>query len=345
MQTFYPDRAPARISPLVAAIVLGVTLCGLGSFGQSIPGAPPPGGSTSLPPSSDVQARVSGRSLDDKLVVVPEDFAKLKLASGFLLSLQVYDMPEISSELRVDNSGDILVPLAGKVHVSGLTLPQAQAAIVHKLQRSQILNDPEINLNVIQYAADDVSVLGEVASPGRIQILAPHSLPDVLAMVGGETSTAGDAVTIRRMVDSKPETLQVPYVRTGDAGDIRNVMVQPGDTIIVPRAGIVYVLGGVNRPGGYVMQENGTLNVAEALSLAYGTSLDAAVGSIRVIRRRPGGALETIPVPYRKITKGEVTPMTLQPEDILYVPVSRFKSVMTAGILSSTSAAMVYTMH
>jgi polysaccharide export outer membrane protein len=279
------------------------------------------------------------------MISVPEDFSKITLSPGFLLSMQVYDMPEISTELRVDGQGDVAVPLSGKVHVAGLTIPEAQHVIEQRFAEKRILRNPEINLDVAQYAADNVSVLGEVQTPGRIQLLAPHSLPDVLAMVGGETQTAGAAIIIRRTVAGQEQTQKIPYARSGNSDEVRNIMIQPGDTVVVPRAGIVYILGGVNRPGGYVMQEDGTLDVAQALSLAYGTTLNAAIGSMRVVRKRPDGTLQTIPVSYNKITKGKEVPLQLQAEDILYTPVSKLKSVATAGIAGSTASAVIYTQN
>ena len=304
---------------------------------------PPIGGMSTVPPGAGAARTGGGRADAGGLVIVPEDFSKLTLAPGFLLSLQVFDMPEISSEVRVSDSGDVEIPMAGKVHVAGLTLPQAQTAIVQQLVQKQILQNPEINLDVVQYAANNVSVIGEVATPGRIQLLAPHSLPDVLAMVGGETSLAGTTISIRRVVDGKEQVQNIQYARSGDSTDIRNIMIEPGDTVVVPRAGIVYVLGGVNRPGGYVMQEDGKLDVAQALSLAYGTATNAAVGSIRVVRKDPTGKLVTIPVSYKKITSGKETPLVLQAEDIVYVPVSKLKAIATAGLSTSTSSALIYT--
>jgi polysaccharide export outer membrane protein len=305
--------------------------------------APQVGGTASLPQTNAGGAHIAAHGLDSGgLVIVPEDFSKLTLASGFLLNLQVYDMPEINSQLRIDDRGDVNLPLAGAVHVAGLTLPQAQAAISKKLVDTEMLQNPEVNLDVAQYAGDSVTVLGEVQSPGRVQLLAPHSLSDVLAMVGGTTITAGNQITIRRVVDGKMESQQVSYSRSGNSDDIRSILVQPRDTITVPRAGIVYVLGGVNRPGGYVMQEDGSLDVAQALSMAYGTALNAAVGSIRVVRKHSDGKLETIPISYRKVTSGKEKPMELQAEDIVYVPVSKIKSVLTAGISATTSSAAIY---
>jgi polysaccharide export outer membrane protein len=313
---------------------------------QAAQASPPLGGNTSMPAGNNGQARMTGRGLDaGGLVVVPEDFSKLKLGPGFLLNLQVYDMPEISSQLRVDDFGDVSIPLAGKVRVEGLSLPQAQAAIVKKLTDTEVLRHPEVNVDVAQYAGVNVSVLGEVQSPGRIQLLAPHNLPDVLAMVGGETPTAGDTISIRHLADGPNLTQAIHYGRSGNSDGIRNIMVQPGDTVTVLRAGVIYVLGGVNRPGGYVMQEDGKLDVLQALALAYGTALNAAIGSVRVIRKHPDGTLETIPISYRHITAGKDKPLKLQAEDIVYVPISKLKSIMTASVAATTSSALIYTVH
>jgi polysaccharide export outer membrane protein len=276
---------------------------------------------------------------------VPEDFSKLTLGSGFLLSMTVYDMPEISGELRVDDSGNVEVPLAGELHVAGMTLPQAKLAIQQKLSDSQILKNPKINLDVVQYAGNNVTVLGEVGSPGRLQLLAPHSLSDVIGMVGGETQLAGDTIEVRKMVDGAVQVQQIKYSRSsGNTDDIKAFIVNPGDTISIPRAGIVYVMGAVNRPGGYVMQEDGQLNVTQALSLAYGTTINAAVGSIRIIRKDTEGKLHEIPVPFGDITKGKKEPIVLQAEDMVYVPVSKTKTVFTSGmgIMTSTASALIY---
>ena len=91
------------------------------------------------------------------------------------------------------------------------------------------------------------------------------------------------------------------------------------------------------------MQEDGTLDVAQALALAYGTTLNAAISSIRIVRKHTDGTLQEIPVSYRKITKGKEPPPQLQAEDILYVPISKVKAVATAGLVGSTASALIYT--
>jgi polysaccharide biosynthesis/export protein len=325
-------------------------LCGLSlfSFGTAASshaqGVPQVGAASTLSGSG---GHAVSHSASSGVTAVPEDFSKLTLSSGFLLSMTVYDMPEISGELRVDDSGNVDVPMAGELHVTGMTLPQAKLAIQQKLSDSEILKNPKINLDVVQYSAgDNITVLGEVGAPGRVQLLAPHSLSDVLGMVGGETQIAGNTIEVRRMVEGNPQTQEVKYSRSsGNSDAIKAFMIQPGDTISIPRAGIVYVMGAVNRPGGYVMQEDGQLNVSQALSLAYGTAINASVDSIRVIRKDAQGKLHEIPISYSKITKGKEDPMTLQAEDMVYVPVSKVKTVFTSGmgIMSSTASALIYT--
>ena len=327
-------------------------LCGVALFSLagltrlSAQGVPPPiGGTSSLSGLGGGHGSGHGTS-GGSLTSVPEDFSKLTLASGFLLSMTVYDMPEISGDLRVDGSGNIEVPMSGELHVEGMTLPEAKLAIQKKLTDAQILKNPKINLDIAQYSGDNITVTGEIGAPGRVQLLAPHSLSDVLGMVGGETQLAGNTIEVRRTVDGVLETHEVKYSRsTGNTDEIKAFIVKPGDTISVPRAGIVYVMGAVNRPGGYVMQEDGQLNVSQALSLAYGTTLNAETGSIRVIRKDAQGKLTEIRVPYGAITKGKAEPMTLQAQDMVYVPVSKIKTVFSQGlgIMSATASALIYT--
>jgi polysaccharide export outer membrane protein len=121
------------------------------------------------------------------------------------------------------------------------------------------------------------------------------------------------------------------------------VLVRPGDTVFVPRAGIVYVLGAVNRPGGYVMQEDGQLNVAEALAMSGGTVMQANTAGLRVIRRNADGTVLDFPLSYDAIAKGTQAPLLLQPQDIVYVPMSKIKAILsdTTGIVSSAASAAI----
>lgn len=299
------------------------------------------GGNSTFP--GDPQMRPAAGASSGALTAIPDDFAELRLAPGILLNMTVYDEPELTTAARVDDKGNITLPLIGTVHVAGETVATAQKTVQDKYRAAEILKDPQVTLNVTQYPNSNVMVLGEVQTPGRYPMLATHSLLDVLAMAGGETKLAGDTIQVESSGQGHVQHTY-HYVRGEDEATLRKAMVGPGDTVRVLRAGIVYVLGAVYRPGGYVMQENGSLNVAQAISMAQGTLMQARVGGMRVIRREPDGTLKDIPINYNRVMKGKYPPLELEAQDIVYVPVSKIKSVFTAGanIVGETSSAAIY---
>lgn len=328
-----------RIGSLFAALLIWAvplaTAQTLPQIGSSISGAGQSGGATTG------TSKTSGSGL----LAVPEDFSKLKIAPGFLLSVQVYDVPELSGEHRVDDAGNIAFPLAGLIHVGESTLDEARQRIEAKLISAQVLLHPQISINIEQYAPFIVAVMGEVQSPGRVQLLAPHSLLDVMSQVGGMTALAGGVVQVRHTVGEQTTTESYRYGRNSNGSSIANVIIREGDTVIVPRAGIVYVFGAVMRPGGYLMQEDGSLDVAQAISLAQGLTLQAGVRSIRVARRNADGSFVEYPINYKAISEGKEIPMHLQAQDMVYVPLSKLKTVLTNGaaLMAEAASLTIYT--
>jgi polysaccharide export outer membrane protein len=156
---------------------------------------------------------------------------------------------------------------------------------------------------------------------------------------------AGPRIKIRFGADDTALEQEVPYSRSQGTRETASILVRPGDSIIVPRAGIVYVLGAVNRPGGFLMQEDGKLNVAEALALSGGTTLQANTHGLRVIRRNPDGTVLDFPLNYNSIAKGTQTPLALQAQDIVYVPTSKVKAIFssTQAIIGQAAAAAIVT--
>jgi polysaccharide biosynthesis/export protein len=276
--------------------------------------------------------------------VLPKDFSELRIEPGDLLSVSVYDTPELTDAYRVDPAGDLALPLCGKVKVQGLTTPEVARLLEATLKEDQVLNSPQVNVDVQQYAGQYVTVLGEVGSPSRVTVIAPTRLSDILAQVGGLTSIAGTRIKIRHGADDSTPEEDVPYSRSESNERTGSILVRPGDTITVPRAGIIYVLGAVAKPGGYLMQEDGKLNVAEALALGGGTIFLAKTSGLRVIRRNPDGTVLDFALSYDDIAKGTQKPLELQARDIVYVPVSRTKIFATTGIqiIEQATLATVY---
>ena len=186
--------------------------------------------------------------------------------------------------------------------------------------------------------------MGEVQNPGKVELLAPHSLLDVIGMTGGETSLAGNEIELKRPVDGAMQTSTYHYSRGSDGSTIRDVMVNPGDTVMVKRAGIVYVLGGVNRPGGYTMQENGELNVAQAVSMAQGLVMQAKVGGLRVVKHDEGQPCRNPRLVQQNHGTARRSPLQLAEGDIVYVPISKTKAILgsTTTLIGQTAAASIY---
>ena len=299
-------------------------------------------GAASSAATSRNRAGASATSSSD-LKMVPEDFAKLKLGPGFLVSLNVLDDGDFSGAYRIDEQGEITVPVLGSVHVAGETSAEAREQIKQMLLDKKILNDPQVTLTVIEYTAPEVTIIGEVSSPGKYPLLVPRKLVDVLALAGGTTLLAGNEVQISS--SSKPdEPTIVHYSRGTSPQGIDKVLVHPGDTVQVKRAGIVYVLGAVVRPGGYVMQEEGTLSVLQAISLANGTSAAASTKKIYLLRRNPDGTSVDIALSYKGITKGKYSDFQLHATDVLFVPTNAVKSafVNSQSVLSAAASASIY---
>ena len=330
----------SRFSALLVAVSLftasSVPLVAQVAVQQQIPNYT--GGGT----SSAAAARTLVPSAD--LKIVPQDIAKLKLQPGFLVSLQVLDDPDFTGNFRVDEQGALILPIIGAVPVAGDTAPEARAKIEKVLFDKGILNHPQVILSVAEYTTAAVTIIGEVANPGRYPLLAPQRLVDVLAYAGGPTLVAGDEVQIMHSAPGSAPML-VHYSRTADPATVADVYVRPGDTVQMKKAGIVYVLGAVVRPGGYVMQEDGRLNLLQAISLANGTSNVASTKTVHIIRRNPDGDEVDMAVPYKKITQGKAADVQLHATDILFVPTSGAKSVLIngQGILAAAASASIYT--
>jgi polysaccharide biosynthesis/export protein len=303
----------------------------------------PSNGGTSSTTMSGNRPSLAAAASSSALALVPEDFAKMRLAPGFTLSLNVLDDPDFVGVFRIDQQGNIVLPILGTMHLAGETVSAARGQIQKSLLDNQILNDPQVNLMVLEYTAPEVTIIGEVATPGRFPLLVPHKLVDVLALAGGTTVTAGNEIQITRGgADADP--VIVHYSKATDPSAIADILVRPGDIVQVRRAGIVYVLGAVTRPGGYVMQEDGTLTVLQAISLANGTSLPASVRKIYLLRRNTDGTRATIVVPLDKMSHGKRADVQLRATDVLYVPVSKVKAVLlnSQGIVASAASATIY---
>jgi polysaccharide export outer membrane protein len=208
--------------------------------------------------------------------------------------------------------------------------------VAKKLASAGFFNDPQVSIFEREYATQGISVLGEVQKPGIYPMPGARSLFDALSAAGGTTEKAGNQVTItHRNHPEAPETVPLSYAANASAHS--NVQLSPGDTVLVSKAGIVYVVGDVHKPSGIVMQ-NSHLTALQAIAMAEGTNPTAALNSSKLIRKTDDGRKE-IPLPLKKILSAKEPDCNLQPDDIVFVPSSAAKSATRRGLEAVIQAA------
>jgi polysaccharide biosynthesis/export protein len=272
------------------------------------------------------------------------DSSLIKLGSGDLVEVSVYNVPELSTKARVSNSGDVYLPLIDYVHVGDLTIEEAQTLIAKRLTDGGFVRNPHVTIFVDESSSQGVTILGEVSKPGIYPNLGDHKLYEIVSEAGGFTQSAAKRVSIIRRNQPQPLNVTLPKNLGDDLSS--NVDIMPGDTIHVPRAPVIYVVGDVGRPSGLLV-DNGSLTVLQALALAGGTNKTAKMGGVRIIRKGPTGMTET-QVPLKKMLEAKAPDIQLQADDILFIPVSGGR-VMAArtfeAAMSMATSVSIYAVH
>jgi polysaccharide export outer membrane protein len=272
----------------------------------------------------------------------PDQSSLVKLGPGDLIELNVYNVPELVTKARVSNSGDVYLPLIDYVHVGGLTQEEAQTLIEKRLEDGGFVRSPHVTIFVDEATSQGVTVIGEVAKPGIYPDPSDHKLYDVISEAGGFSPTSSRKIAILRRNQVDPIRIDLPRNLADDPSG--NVEVLPGDTITVPRAPIIYVVGDVGRPSGLLV-DNGTLTVLQALALAGGTNRTAKMGGARIIRKGgPTGMTET-PLQLKKMLEAKSPDVTLQADDILFVPVSGGRVFAGRSFEAAMSLATTLTIY
>jgi polysaccharide export outer membrane protein len=288
---------------------------------------------TAARPDEQSSSAVSGSDPSRKLSIGPDDE----------LDVSVYGVPELSQHVRVDTSGDVHLLLIGPAHVEGLSSEEAQAVIEKQLVEGRFVKNPHVTVYVKEFTSQSVSVVGEVNKPGSYPVLTTRRLYDAFQQAGGLTPTAGKVtITHSGQLDNPTViTLSNDPVKSAQA----NVEIMPGDAITVSRAPVVYVMGEVTKPGGYVLDndsnvEGSGLTVMRVIALASGPVHGAALNRSRIIRRTAKG-LQELPIPLKQIMAGKAPDPLLQAEDILYIPGGR-NSAYLSNVLTLLTGAAIY---
>jgi polysaccharide biosynthesis/export protein len=268
----------------------------------------------------------------------------IDLGPGDLLDIEVFDTPELSTHIRVTQDGFANLPVLGRIELAGLSADEAARTIEDELRHRNLLLEPHVTVFITEYASQGATVSGEVREPGIYPTLGKRRMLDMLAIAGGLSATAGKTVSIIHRDD--PDHPQNVALQASPAhlGAQLNPEIFPGDTIVVAKAGVVYIVGDVAKAGGFLVDNNEPLSTAQALALAGGPDRTASLSKTRLIRKVDGGRQEYV-LDLAKLLKGEQADLPLKDGDIIWVPSSQLKTFGYRGIeaaIAITTGLIIY---
>lgn len=290
------------------------------------------------PAQSVTNASESSPSATDQ---PPASDSSLRLGPGDLLEISVFNVPDFATKTRISSDGDVYLPLINYVHIAGLSVRESQELIERRLSTGGFVKDPHVTIFVDEYASQGANILGEVAHPGTYPIFGRRHLLDLISAAGGLTDKAGASVTITHR-EQTDQPITVPLKSDLTANAESDVEILPGDTVIVRKAAIVYVVGDVQRPSG-LMMNSGNLTVLQAIAMAGGTTRTSKLSGARIIRKGPNGMTETR-IQLQKILEAKQADVSMRPDDILFVPSSSRKVFATRSfdaIMQTASALSI----
>ncbi len=234
---------------------------------------------------------------------------------GDTVSVQVYGRPELATTTAVAEDGSINLPLVGAVRVAGQSQTTAAQRISAAFQNGQYLRNPQVTLLITQSRSQQVSVLGEVRTPGRFVVDGRTSVLDLLALAGGTTERGGDTIYLIR--DDGRGTLERQRIDLQglqrDGIPLPSLSLRGGDSIYVPPYQQYYIYGAITQPNMYRLEQS--MTVLQAISRSGGLTQFANEKRVEIKRRNPDGTFKT----YRAKLTDQV-----QPDDVIYVKETRF---------------------
>ncbi len=308
------------------------------------------GSPTALSQQSLETARDTNERIRNLATAAQTKQGEYVIGSGDLLRIEVFDVPELSREVRVGESGYVSLPLLpAKVRTGGLTSFQVEEKIAELLQANGLVSRPQVTVFVKEQRSQPITVIGAVRRPMVFQAVRQTTLLEVLSEAGGIAEDAGAVVIVTRQPsipgagdsagsgNSAGGTPAPPLVFTINLNDLLgggstqfNLPLLGGDVVSVPRAGIVYVVGAVDRPGGFVLQnDREQMTTLKVLALAGGLKGTAKPHQAVILRKTgDSGQRQEVAVNLTKVLARKAEDVRLHPSDILFVPDSAGKKAL-----------------
>jgi polysaccharide export outer membrane protein len=246
--------------------------------------------------------------------VVAQDNPDYPLGPGDVLRIQVFQNPDLTTETRVSENGNITYPLIGTVDVGGLDIGAAEKKIAAALKKGGFIRQPQVNIVLLQMRGNQVSVFGQVSRPGRFPLETLSRVSDMLAMAGGATTAGDDEAIITGTRNGKPfrKVIDIPALYLHEKSD-EDIILAGGDVIYVHRAPVFYIYGEAQRPGAYRIERG--MTIMQALAQGGGPTARGSEWWLRLHRKNAEGIVEKL--------SPEMTD-AVQPNDIIYVRESIF---------------------
>ncbi|MFT4112077.1 polysaccharide biosynthesis/export family protein [Silvibacterium sp.] len=263
---------------------------------------------------------------------------RIAIGPGDMLDVEVFDTPELSGTTRVNQSGEANLVVLGSVHLAGETANQAARTIEEELKSRGMMNNPHVSVSITEYATQGATITGEVKQPGVYPTLGSRTLTDMIALAGGPAATAGKMATIQHRDDpAHPINIRLA-ANPSQLAQQENPVIEPGDTVTVAKAGVVYVLGSVTKSGGFLIDNNDHISLLQAMSLAGGWTSVASTSHVQLIRKVPQGR-EEIRLDLKHVKDGKEADISIEDGDIVFVPTSFGKTVGYRSVEAILAAA------
>ncbi|GBD99301.1 polysialic acid transport protein KpsD precursor [bacterium BMS3Abin07] len=267
------------------------------------------------PVVSAINQTTGGSSLNRASPPIQNDYI---LGPGDVLDIDVFQVEELKRTVRINSAGYIKFPPAGRIKISGLTLPKAEEEIGARLRH--YINKPVVSIFIKEYMSQKVTILGAVKNPQVYVMDGQKYLLDIISAAGGLEKDAGDVCYIQR----GRETTVINLYDLLYKGDMRlNIPVFAGDVIDVPMGGVIFVDGSVNGPGAFPV--SGGITLTQAIAMAKGLKSVAEKDNIRIYRDSGKEIRDIIEVDYDEILANKIPDPHLKDKDIVVVPMNGVK--------------------
>lgn len=259
-----------------------------------------------------------------------------------LLGISVYDSPELTRSVRVDDDGTIRLPMVKQpIQVAGLYPPEIEKAITKALVENNVLVQPVVTVSILEYRSRPITVMGAVKNPIVFQADTPVTLLDAISRAGGLAENAGSEILISRPPSAAGDktlslSQRIPVQSLLNfKEDVQSLKLEGGEVIRVPVAGQVFVLGSVGKPGAFDVPNGTESSVMKALAISGGLSEHS--GHIAYIYRVESDSKkrDEIPIELQKIMNRKAPDVALLSDDILYIPDASGRRI-SAKVLEAT---------